>query len=943
MAPTERMSDTTDMNMAQPVTRQLGKRGATAATLFFETLGWGVVEMGEHDLGSDLIIHIRDSNMREMSLVMGVQVKTGPSHFAEPTTVDGQPGWTFRETDQRHANYWANNPFPHIVLLQSEDLHTRVWAFANRETIKDTGKGFTIFVPKSQSLTEQFRDAWIEAADSALKKVALEGSRWTFDIESIPATDHARFALLAPHVVAPHPNKGDKTKLRWPEAVALVLLAAAERWEWAATADASTPAPGEANSSPEWGWKFAGAVYRWVYDADVTALESLDSSSAPRQWKFAHAVALAIALVDGGRGADATDVLKAHVVEAECSVEQGWLSTHLSHFAMEQGNFEEAKRLAELSNVQLAPVGADVTVSAVRAAAAWAIFDTRNFISSDVGQVVAAMDNATSWWRTQVVSAGLESAVQRQFGRWAHDRSVTFGGADTAHNLLSSAALGARISASYGQARALGSLLGMIDLSTKRPADKRPLSALHILRDAGDEKKLQLAIREISQTGPLADLRELVDGLNLDSMTRTTSRADLRIVQRAGDFASDHRAEALIEYLLAALEAPGEFAAKVSARYMVEPALLEALAGLRSSLNADHWHRIAGILVVRAEPPHEITANTLKLLVRESRFNDDDKRQLAGLFGEAPEWYRWVLIHALGADHEIVRDEIQQGLNTGSLKALDALGRHDLLDQEQVRAFVDKLTCSLASHPPENDGAGVLLDTPNVARHLAVVNVNHPQAGGWEALAHFFADETVPDSRKREPALVVSQNISEIPVELLASFRAAAETARAQKSEIFNPLGLMTEVGGALECLHMALMEDGDPRRDGVLLGLLIGDSAHRRDAVQFLAHTPGAETQLASLINDDDPIVAAEAAAGLARSARRSPQPNPHVVQLLATLAAEDRLIGLQIAVGLFGPGPMPEALMPIIEILGKHKSARVRRIVEDLDDRHETQDLII
>lgn len=78
------------MSMTQPADRQRGRRGETHARSFFEDLGWGVIETGDHDLGTDLIINIRDEERRDLAVWAGAQVKTGDSWFNEPGVVEGQ-------------------------------------------------------------------------------------------------------------------------------------------------------------------------------------------------------------------------------------------------------------------------------------------------------------------------------------------------------------------------------------------------------------------------------------------------------------------------------------------------------------------------------------------------------------------------------------------------------------------------------------------------------------------------------------------------------------------------------------------------------------------------------------------------------------------------------------------------------------------------------------
>jgi hypothetical protein len=72
------------MAMQAPKTEATGTSGQSFVKAHFEKLGWGVMPNPEHDLGTDMLVQARDDAGIDLGLLLGVQVKSGPSHFKEP-------------------------------------------------------------------------------------------------------------------------------------------------------------------------------------------------------------------------------------------------------------------------------------------------------------------------------------------------------------------------------------------------------------------------------------------------------------------------------------------------------------------------------------------------------------------------------------------------------------------------------------------------------------------------------------------------------------------------------------------------------------------------------------------------------------------------------------------------------------------------------------------
>lgn len=819
---------------------------------------------------------------------------------------------------------------PHLIVLQSEDMTRRYWAWLNRDTIINTGAGMKVFVPESQPLGPSFASEWRAEAERALKRLALDGARWNFDIASLPPTSRVRFALLAAHLVAPHPNRG-AVPLTWEQAVALTVLARLEAWENSAERFPVVPAVADARTHSEWGWRFAAAVHRWIYDGEAYALEELDTASTPASSQIARAVVLSLALRDDGRNTEIAPLLEPLVVENEYSADQAWLSVHLADDAAERGDLAAARTLAERASIQLAPVPADVTVSTIRAAATWTVFDASGAGMTDVSAVVSALDTPTSLWRTSQTSSGLEAAVDRYFSTWSGDTgTVVFGAHDLPHNSLVSAAYQARLAGLFTQARHASSLQGRVDLSTKRPVEERALVPLEALLGAGDEKSLSMALKAIARSGPHADLRDLVDGVSAASLTRSTSRAGLRAIQHAGAFASEGHAHSLVDFLLESLGDPAAYDARFAPRYLVVPALVDALVGVREFLDGPAWDRVIRLLIEWADHPDEILDASLRRLFAGVTLSLENQHRLAGILPADDGWHRQLLLAIIGPDHEVARALTAEALLSGDLDALSGIRTYDQLEPGEVSALVSQLSASVEALHGESLTIGIGFGATDDAEQLARLSINHQEHGAWAVLADLIADAEVLPFRKREAALILARHADDIPTEFRESLYAGAESTR-QIPDVEVPFlfGRVPAIGAALDILSFALSDPDDSGTEAALAALLLSaNPSKRRDVAVYLSQRGGRTAMLAALVHDPDPQIAAAAVAGLARSiALAEPAPDPGLVVVIHDLAARDNNTGLHIAAALDTGAPLAAELAPVVETLRKHRSVRVRK----------------
>jgi hypothetical protein len=194
--------------MRASIQEQKGGIGAHEVSADFERIGWGVAENSQHDLGTDLFLMARDLRLIDLGMVVGAQVKAGPSFFRE--TVSDQSGkvtgWWFRESTRDHFDAWLSHQLPHIIVLR--DVHERMsyWAHITSETVEYTGNGAKVFVPAENVVNPANADKLLAVAASRASQVSWEGSVWAG--ATLSPSSQLRHSLLVPRLVAPHPNRG---------------------------------------------------------------------------------------------------------------------------------------------------------------------------------------------------------------------------------------------------------------------------------------------------------------------------------------------------------------------------------------------------------------------------------------------------------------------------------------------------------------------------------------------------------------------------------------------------------------------------------------------------------------------------------------------------------------------------------------------------------------
>src|SRR5665647_150681 len=330
--------------MRAPKTEATGTSGQSFVKGHFERLGWGVMPNPEHDLGTDMVLQARDDTGLDLGLLIGAQVKSGPSYFTEPVNVDGEvSGWWFRE-DEEHFQYWLSYQAAHIVVLHDQGTGIAYWDHVTKDKVQVTGVGRNIFVPFNQTVDLGHRIALIKVAESKAPQPHWDGSAWDHE-DQIRDDAKLRTAFVAPRLLGPHPN-AQITDLSAEQAIGLAVQMRLDQIE---RLKEQFPLlnPSVASSDGDWNWRLYGALRQWLETGHRDNLDGVLSSASTPQESSAGSVCVSHAMLEDGNPADAMAIIdRALEVDDLSTSDSYWLRAHKARIAYELGDLDLARETA---------------------------------------------------------------------------------------------------------------------------------------------------------------------------------------------------------------------------------------------------------------------------------------------------------------------------------------------------------------------------------------------------------------------------------------------------------------------------------------------------------------------------------------------------------------------------------------------------------------------
>jgi len=146
----------------------LGDMGVALARFRCGQMGLIFREKPTQDHGIDAEIEVIDGD-RATGRLISAQIKCGASYLSE----SDKNGFTFRFSAEHYA-YWTNHSLPVVGVLIDHETEVCYWAPITKNSVEDTGKGYKIVIPRTQTLTLEHKSLLIDLATPVISNSSYQ-------------------------------------------------------------------------------------------------------------------------------------------------------------------------------------------------------------------------------------------------------------------------------------------------------------------------------------------------------------------------------------------------------------------------------------------------------------------------------------------------------------------------------------------------------------------------------------------------------------------------------------------------------------------------------------------------------------------------------------------------------------------------------------------------
>jgi len=915
------------MAMRAPKNEATGTSGETFVAAYFEQLGWGVMPNPKHDLGTDMVVQVRDDAGYDLGMLIGVQAKSGPTWFKEPCK-DGDEvvGWWFRD-DEDHFEYWLNYQAAHLVVLHDQETGTAYWVHVTGDRVGATGKGRKVLVPSHQTVDVTHLPELTAVAESKARVPQWEGSAWELPLQ-IPDGAKLRYALVTPRILGPHPNAnvGD---LAAEQAIGLAVQMRLydierlkEKWP---LLDSSA-----AMESDDWAWRLYGALRDWLSAGKRDGLDAQLATASTLAQRVAAAVCISHAMLEDGDPVGALEAIETTLaLDGLTPADRHWLHAHKSRIDYEAGDLDGARDMAlSVKQMDKSLLG-DPTLRVLLGSASQMVFNLGDWSPESLADVVRGRDNMANLWRTQVLSEGLGKQAEGTFRKWAPDNSVTFGAADVPWLRFRSAMLLSGYAADTPGWRYAASLLVRRQLLSSDD-EKIPEWVFELLRLSGADKDLRLVASRLLNVGPVESLIEAASHLDLGRSTHTSLQASITLIEKSADLLSTEVCDRHASWALEVLGGTDDTPARLKPQFFIGDALLKMLRALWRGTSANTKDRVKlHILGLPSVEDQLVAGGYARLLasIEDDSWSEDEVAQLAS----RPEGDNFELTEAIeglrASCSPDFRSTLLERVAAGDLRALGSFGSVTDLPVEvaggAIRSIAEKVSNQTESARKGAYGMG----GHDLLRALVLLNVWHPTQADWQTCYDALAEPSMMPDHLEGSLDLMSAVVAHIDDAVRDALRGPLEQIRDRETfpSAFDDSSVGENVRGAAT-VALALMFPDTAEAD-LLTRLVRGDVGQRGAAARIIVEREDEASlvTLAALSRDVDLDVRSLVAGGLARWVVRGIAPDASL-RLIEELLNEPGIqLGRAVA-GAVTADADPVAIQTLSGLLAHHPSAAVR-----------------
>ena len=928
--------------MRAPRNESVGTSGESYVKANFEELGWGAFDTAKHDLGTDLFLTPRDDRRHDLAVLLGAQVKTGTSFFKSPhKNPDGSViGWWFKSDDE-HFEYWLKHAVPHIIILHDQSSKKSYWQHITPETTIRLKGSSKILVPHDQIVCAKQNQKLREVALSQLPTPAWEGTAWTGAVD-IKSSERIRYALLAPRLLAPNPNKPRDSGLESIEALASQVLIREELHHTLLRKEESFPIfssqPSDLNldtaaASSDWVWRATAALHSYLYDSDEKGLLDLQRVAVESSERVASVILTCMVYIDRGDPDSALKVLNVELKEHDdqSPIDHAWLQAQKARALLEIGEHEEAFDLALEAQQIRKQVPSDVTAGAIAGACATTIYYTLDRKRGDLSDTIKYYDNTSTWWRAELISSGLSKHLEESFNAWAGGNERD-GWTGNVQRRLRAASLISSLAGDQNGWRAAQKQRGCYLLSSSTASDppEKLAGALTVLRMAGSSDAVKEAAKHLvnkinPKIGAIA-----VETIHPSHSTRTTALADLEVLTACGDLLSEAQGNQLCKWAIETLKDPTEYLTRTRPLFFVSDKMIDLICAIIPSLEAKSIGMVIDyLLALPAQSDTDGSSYKLARLVQDiphGAWTCQDKQRILERYHKDGHYLREAYLRIISTDAHTAQAEIEKRASEGDILIFEAINDVRVLSGAAAKGLFNQLE-KLVFQKAEDARKGCYAYGFDAGEALTLLSVHHPNYARWPAIETYLQVSSAPPYYYAGTLRMLRSYGDKLPQDVKMLLRPCLKSlyhSAAQQGSFFGKEGVRDLASEALATIS------SQDKRHKLIKELLSRSSIFRASAAQIIGRFghPAQQEILLSLSRDSDPAVKCAALNGLSRLTADEKLGTDAVAILTEALVFGAKDAALAIALPL-QPHTNREDLSNLFAAMRDHPCASIRKLL--------------